>query len=36
MFVDKLLRQFNEGGYYAIEYSDDTAILINEKFPETA
>jgi hypothetical protein len=33
--VDKLLRELNEGGYYAIGYADDIAILINGKFLQT-
>jgi hypothetical protein len=33
--VDELLGELNEGGYYAIGYADDIAILINGKFPQT-
>jgi hypothetical protein len=33
--MDKLLGEFNEGGYYATRYADDIAILINGKFPHT-
>jgi hypothetical protein len=35
MVVERLLGELNEGGYYAIGYADDTAILINGKFPQT-
>jgi hypothetical protein len=35
LFVDGLLRELNEGGYYAIGYADYIAILINGKFPQT-
>jgi hypothetical protein len=35
LIVDGLLRELNEGGYYAIEYADDITILINGRFPQT-
>jgi hypothetical protein len=35
LVVDGLLGELNEGGYYAIGYADDIAILINGKFPQT-
>jgi hypothetical protein len=35
LVVDGLLRELNEGGYHAVEYADDIAILINGKLPET-
>jgi hypothetical protein len=33
--VDGLLGELNKGGYCAIGYSDNNAILINGKFPQT-
>jgi hypothetical protein len=35
LVMDKLIGELNEGGYYAIGYADDIAILINGKFPQT-
>jgi hypothetical protein len=35
LVVDELLGKLNKGGYYAIGYADDMAILINGKFPQT-
>jgi hypothetical protein len=35
LVVDGLLRELNAGGYSAVGYSNDTAILINVKFPQT-
>jgi hypothetical protein len=35
LVVDGLLGELNEGGYYAIGYADDIAILLNGKFPQT-
>jgi hypothetical protein len=33
--VDDLLWGLNNNGYYTVGYADDTAILINGKFPQT-
>jgi hypothetical protein len=33
--MDELLWELNEGGYHAIGYADDLAILINRKFSQT-
>jgi hypothetical protein len=33
--VDDLLWELNYRGYYTVGYSDDIAILINGKFPQT-
>jgi hypothetical protein len=35
LVLDKLLGELNGNGYYATGYTDDTAILIKEKFPST-
>jgi hypothetical protein len=34
LVVDGLVGELNEGGCYAVGYSDDIAILINGKFPQ--
>ena len=33
--VDELLWDLNEVGYYLIGFTDDTAIIIRDKFPST-
>jgi hypothetical protein len=35
LVVDDLLSGLNSNDYYATEYADDIAILINGKFPHT-
>lgn len=35
LVVDGFLRKLNEEGYYATGYADNSAILINGKFPQT-
>jgi hypothetical protein len=36
LVVDDLLWELNDKGYYTVGYADDTAILIQGKFPSTA
>jgi hypothetical protein len=35
LVVDELLGELHKTGYYALGYADDTAILINRKFPSS-
>jgi hypothetical protein len=35
LVVDDIIWELNSNGYYTVGYADDTAILINEKFPYT-
>jgi hypothetical protein len=35
LVVDELIRGLNENGCYKLRYTDDIAILISEKFPNT-